>query len=66
MEASPPDFLSVSECRTYAELTFPKRRREWLLGRWTAKRLLQLSQVAYRECHGVYGQKRDVRLRGVT
>ena len=45
---SPPDFLSTSERATYAKLAFPKRRREWLLGRWTAKRLLQLSQEAYR------------------
>ena len=46
--ALPPDFLSASERETYARLTFPKRRREWLLGRWTAKHLLQLSQEAYR------------------
>jgi len=46
--ALPPDFLSATERQTYARLTFPKRRREWLLGRWTAKRLLQLSLEAYR------------------
>jgi hypothetical protein len=46
--ASPPGFLSAAERETYTRLTFPKRRREWLLGRWTAKRLLQLSIEAYR------------------
>ena len=43
-----PDFLSASERRTYAGLRFPKRRHEWLLGRWTAKQLLQRSLEAYR------------------
>jgi 4'-phosphopantetheinyl transferase len=46
--ASPPDFLSASERDIYAGLTFPKRRREWVLGRWTAKRLLRRSVTAYR------------------
>jgi 4'-phosphopantetheinyl transferase len=36
-----PGFLSASECEMFCRLVFPKRRREWLLGRWTAKRLLQ-------------------------
>jgi phosphopantetheinyl transferase len=43
-----PDFLSAAECKTYAALRFPKRRQEWLLGRWTAKQLLQRSLRAYR------------------
>lgn len=43
-----PDFLSASERRTYAGLRFPKRRDEWLLGRWTAKQLLQCSLASYR------------------
>lgn len=34
-------WLSAAEVRRLAALTNPKRRREWLLGRWTAKRLLQ-------------------------
>lgn len=47
-EESPPGFLSTSERETFAGLRFPKRRREWLLGRWTAKQLLRRSQAAYR------------------
>ena len=43
-----PDFLSASELKTYAGLRFPKRRNEWLLGRWTAKQLLQRSMATYR------------------
>ena len=34
-------FLSDSEADRLATLTTEKRRRDWLLGRWTAKRLLQ-------------------------
>jgi 4'-phosphopantetheinyl transferase len=44
----PPGFLSASERETFAGLRFPKRRREWLLGRWTAKQLLRRSQATYR------------------
>ena len=43
-----PDFLSTPELQTYTGLRFPKRRREWLLGRWTAKQLLRRSLAAYR------------------
>jgi 4'-phosphopantetheinyl transferase len=39
--------LSPAERAVFARLTFAKRRREWLLGRWTAKRLLQFSQHLY-------------------
>jgi 4'-phosphopantetheinyl transferase len=46
--AARPDFLSASEQRTYAGLRLPKRRHEWLLGRWTAKQLLQKSVQVYR------------------
>ena len=46
-DTHPPSFLSASERQTYAGLAFPKRRREWLLGRWTAKRLLQLAVPKY-------------------
>jgi 4'-phosphopantetheinyl transferase len=42
------DFLSASERKTFDRLRFPKRRQEWLLGRWTAKQLLQRSLNAYR------------------
>lgn len=42
----PPDFLSASERRIYAGFRVEKRRREWLLGRWTAKHLLR-RQPAY-------------------
>lgn len=44
-----PDFLSLSERRTYDRLRFPKRRSEWLLGRWTAKQLLRRSLDGYQE-----------------
>jgi len=46
--AAHPGFLSASELKTYAGLRFPKRRHEWLLGRWTAKQLLQRSMATYR------------------
>jgi|WetSurMetagenome_2_1015567.scaffolds.fasta_scaffold45466_3 4'-phosphopantetheinyl transferase len=34
-------FLSDSELLTLSGLRFPKRREEWLLGRWVSKKLLQ-------------------------
>lgn len=34
-------WLSPPERERLASLTVPKRRQEWLLGRWTAKRLIQ-------------------------
>lgn len=34
-------WLSVGERMRLAALRHPKRRREWLLGRWTAKQVLQ-------------------------
>ncbi len=37
----PEEFLSSSELAKYASLRFPKRRQEWLLGRWAGKRLFQ-------------------------
>jgi phosphopantetheinyl transferase len=46
---APPAFLSASEQRTYERLRFPKRREEWLLGRWTAKQLLRRSLESYRD-----------------
>jgi phosphopantetheinyl transferase len=46
---APPAFLSASEQRTYERLRFPKRREEWLLGRWTAKQLLRRSLEGYRD-----------------
>jgi 4'-phosphopantetheinyl transferase len=46
--AERPPGLSALEREALAVLLFPKRRREWLLGRWTAKRLLQRCQPAYR------------------
>jgi 4'-phosphopantetheinyl transferase len=41
--------LSVTEQARYARLKIEKRRRDWLLGRWTAKHLLQtyLSQPSH-------------------
>ncbi len=38
--APPEDFLSKAELQKLAQMRFPCRREEWLLGRWTAKRLL--------------------------
>jgi 4'-phosphopantetheinyl transferase len=37
----PAGLLNGAEHRQFQMLRQPKRRREWLLGRWTAKRLLQ-------------------------
>ncbi|MBP7960537.1 MAG: 4'-phosphopantetheinyl transferase superfamily protein [Caldilineaceae bacterium] len=39
--APPPGLLSETELARCAELRFEKRRRDWLLGRWTAKHLVQ-------------------------
>ena len=44
----PPGFLSALERQALESLRFLKRRREWLLGRWTAKQLLQRCHPAYR------------------
>ena len=47
----PPDsqaFLSLSELGKLASFRFPKRRNEWLLGRWTAKSLVR-SLTVYRD-----------------
>jgi 4'-phosphopantetheinyl transferase len=41
----PPGLLSPAERERFASLRTAKRRRDWLLGRWTAKRLLQDSFV---------------------
>lgn len=38
---NPADWLSHTEQEQYATLTADKRRHDWLLGRWTAKRLVQ-------------------------
>jgi 4'-phosphopantetheinyl transferase len=38
---APAGLLSDSEQARLAALKFDKRRRDWLLGRWTAKRLVQ-------------------------
>lgn len=35
-----PSFLSPAEQQKLAGMRFPRRRDEWLLGRWTARRLL--------------------------
>lgn len=37
----PPGLLHRRELEQLQALRYPKRRREWLLGRWAAKRLLQ-------------------------
>ncbi|WP_423225509.1 4'-phosphopantetheinyl transferase family protein [Candidatus Amarolinea aalborgensis] len=37
----PPGLLSASELEHFHALRTPKRRHDWLLGRWTAKHLVQ-------------------------
>jgi 4'-phosphopantetheinyl transferase len=37
----PPGLLSASELAHFYDLRTPKRRHDWLLGRWTAKHLVQ-------------------------
>ena len=37
----PAGLLTPAELTRYQSLAGDKRRRDWLLGRWTAKRLLQ-------------------------
>lgn len=38
----PPEaFLSAAELKQFSSFRFEKRRDDWLLGRWTAKRLIQ-------------------------
>lgn len=39
--SAPPGLLHTDEAALFAGLKIEKRRRDWLLGRWTAKRLLQ-------------------------
>lgn len=43
----PPGLLAPSEAQRLRSMTSVERRRDWLLGRWTAKRLLQ--QVLQKE-----------------
>lgn len=40
-EMAPAGFLSPSEQAIWEGLRSPKRQQDWLLGRWTAKRLIQ-------------------------
>ena len=42
----PAGLLSPDEYAFYARLLSPQRRRDWLLGRWTAKRLVQAHLAA--------------------
>jgi 4'-phosphopantetheinyl transferase len=48
---APVGVLSLVEQQRFSALRVPKRRADWLLGRWTAKRLVQ----AY--CARVFGQR---------
>lgn len=41
MTEPPEVFLSAAELEKFRAFRFEKRRSDWLLGRWTAKRLLQ-------------------------
>lgn len=36
------DWLSAAELQVLSKIEFPKRRRDWRLGRWTAKRAVRL------------------------
>lgn len=48
-EVNPPDdFLSGEERKRLSEFRFQKRRTDWLRGRWTAKKLLQLADPSCR------------------
>ncbi len=46
----PAGLLSGTEARLFDTLKTDKRRRDWILGRWTAKQLLQRMMVADRGC----------------
>lgn len=47
LPGDPAAYLSRAEQETAAALKSDKRRRDWLLGRWTAKRLLQQAVAHY-------------------
>jgi 4'-phosphopantetheinyl transferase len=53
------DWLSESETARLDSLRFEKRRKDWLLGRWTAK----LAVVAYRNLRGHSQTLRDAEIR---
>jgi len=46
MHSAPKLWLTPAELTRYESFRFDKRRQEWLLGRWTAKRLLQAAAQA--------------------
>jgi 4'-phosphopantetheinyl transferase len=49
MDDPPELFLGAAERARFDSFRFDKRRSDWLLGRWTAKRLLQA--VLLHQCH---------------
>ena len=49
-EGNNPAFLNTIELEKLAGKRFPKRRMEWLHGRWVAKQLLQRQHPACRGC----------------
>ena len=53
------DWLSENEAARLGSLRFAKRRRDWRLGRWTAK----LAMAAYRNLPGDSQTLRDVEIR---
>lgn len=53
------DWLSENEVAHFDTLRFAKRRRDWRLGRWTAK----LAMVAYRNLPGDYQALRGIEIR---
>ena len=44
----PHSWLNAEEAATFAKLNTPKRREDWLLGRWTAKQLVRSTLQAQR------------------
>lgn len=54
------EWLSPAEQAVFGQLRFPKRKQEWLLGRWTAKRLI----LTHRQAAGAIPA--DVRPRDVS
>lgn len=71
MTEPPEVFLSAAELEKYHAFRFEKRRNDWLLGRWTAKRLLQAvilqrtQQMVLRNAVDIYNDADGVPLASV-
>jgi 4'-phosphopantetheinyl transferase len=55
LQEPPEAFLSAAELEHFRRFRFEKRRAEWLLGRWTAKRLVQA--VLLRATHEIAARR---------